>query len=110
MECAGISGFLGSIMDFYEKADAEGSAFRQFVAIWWQRHGGSEVAVSELWPLVSEADINLPIGDGNEKSQRTRLGILLSRNRDRQFDGLRIREGEGRQGAKTWKLVESDRR
>jgi hypothetical protein len=110
MECAGISGFLGNIMDFYEKADTEGAIFRQFVCAWWQRYGGSEVAVSELWELVSKADITLPIGDGNERSQRTRLGILLSRNRDRQFDGLRITEGEGRQGAKTWKLVESVRR
>lgn len=108
--CAGISGFLGNIIEFYEKADAEGATFRQFVGIWWQRHGGSEVAVSELWTLVSEADIPLPIGDGNERSQRTRLGILLSKNRDRQFDGLRITEGEGRKGANTWKLVESDRR
>lgn len=108
MECAGISGFLGNILDFYEKADTEGEILRQFVFAWWQRYGASEVAVSELWELVSKADITLPIGDGNERSQRTRLGILLSRNRDRQFNGLRITEGEGRQGGKTWKLVESD--
>jgi hypothetical protein len=110
LECAGISGFLANLSDFYEKADAEGDMFRQFVRSWWQRHGGAEVAVSELWGLVSSGDFALQIGDGNEKSQRTRLGILLSRSRDRQFDRLRITEGGGRQGAKTWKLIESDRR
>ena len=64
-----------------------------------------EVGVSELWDLISTLDEPLELGQGNEKSQKTRLGKLLVKMRDRQFDNMRIVQAGERQRAKLWRLL-----
>lgn len=108
LDTAGIPGFLGNLEDFYEQSDAEGAAWRSFVARWWERHEGAEVGVSDLWQLVAPADgdpLDLGLGDGSERSQKTRLGKLLAEVRDRQFDGRRIVSAGTKKRAQLWRLV-----
>ena len=104
LQYAGIHGFLSNMPEFYETSDAEGAALRRFVELWWETHADSEVAVANLWNMASTAEIEISLGDGNERSQKTRLGILVAGLRDRQFRGLRVVAGPRKQGARTWKL------
>ena len=107
LHVAGIEGFLNNLNEFYEESDAEGSIWRGFVAVWWDRFENREVGVSELWDLISDLDEPLDLGQGNEKSQKTRLGKLLVSMRDRQFDNLRIVKAGERQRAKIWRLLDT---
>lgn len=103
-----VPGFLGNLEDFYEQSDAEGATWRAFVSQWWKRHEGAEVGVSDLWQVVAPVDgdpLDLGLGDGSERSQKTRLGKLLGEIRDRQYDGLRVERAGERKGAHLWRLV-----
>jgi len=108
LEVAGIGGFLGNLDELYEESDTEGAEWRTFVAAWWERHRDQELGVSDLWPLVAPDDgdpLDLGLGDGTERSQKTRLGKLLVKMRDRQFDNMRIVQAGERQRAKLWRLL-----
>jgi len=107
LQVAGIEGFLNNLSEFYEESDAEGSIWRAVVSAWWDRFEDREVGVSILWDLISDLDEPLDLGQGNEKSQKTRLGKLLVRMRDRQFDNLRIVKAGERQRAKMWRLLDT---
>jgi hypothetical protein len=106
----GISGFLGNLSDFYEEADAEGAEIRSIVAEWWNQHKDNTVGVSELFTIASAPDSTLPLGTGGEQSQRTKLGRLLSRLKDRRYslhDGITvcIRKAGTVSRAARWQLV-----
>jgi hypothetical protein len=111
LDVVGIRGFLGNLDDFYEKSDAEGAVWRQFVASWWIDHGERAVAVAGLWPRATDAGLDL--GDKSDHSKKIRLGILLSAKRDSTFSikigdeegKLRIELGGSEHGANLWKLV-----
>lgn len=108
LDVAKIPGFLANREDFYEQSDAEGAAWRAFVAAWWEQYGDREVGVSDLWRLLNPEKgdpIDLAVGDGAERSQRTRLGKMLRAMRDRQFDGLRIMAAGTRMRAQLWRLI-----
>jgi hypothetical protein len=108
-EVAGIPGFLGNAEEFYESSDVEAAVWRSLVNAWWDKHHDAEVGVSELWEMVSPENgdgIDLDLGKGNEKSQRTRLGVLLREQRDRHYGRLRIAAGGKRKGAQQWRLLE----
>jgi len=83
---AGIPGFLTNLEEFYEDTDTEGAMWRNFVQTWWMSHGESEVGTAELFSLAVHVDPPLELGDGSEKSQRTRLGKALKFMRDRHFN------------------------
>jgi len=85
LEVAGVEGFLGNIDEMMEAADAEGAVWRGFVWSWWDRFGTEEVGVGDLFQLASASETPLSLGDGGERSQRTRLGRALGRMRDRTF-------------------------
>lgn len=101
---AGVPGFLNNSEAFYEASDAEAAAWRAFVAAWWDTFADREVAVADLFPVASEV-LGLPLGDGSEKSQRTRLGLLLTQARDRIYDGIRITFAGERRRASLWRLT-----
>ena len=92
LEVAGIDGFLGNLREFYAASDLERSALQAFLGRWWERHRSRTVGVASLLELALEAEPPLDIGDRGERSQRTRLGLLVSKARDRQF---RIVSGTG---------------
>lgn len=92
-----------------EASDAEGAVWRGFVSVWWDRFGTAEVGAGDLYELALTAEPPLPLGPGNDRSQRTRLGRALGRMRDRVFDidGVKIRIqvlGVSHQ-AKRWQLT-----
>jgi hypothetical protein len=111
VETAGFTAFLTNLEALYEESDAEGAALRAFVALWWEKYGTDEVGVSELYSFVNPADgepLDIDLGNGKtERSQKTRLGLLLKQNRDRQFDGKRLVRVGAQQGATKWRLVDT---
>ena len=82
-----IDGFLSNLEDFYNASDTEGEMIRSFLAAWWDKYEDRAVGVSELFTLCNEEPLDL--GDGNERSQKTRLGKRLPELRDRHY-GLNL--------------------
>ena len=109
LEAAGVPGFLANLDEMYEAADAEGAVWRAFVAAWWERHGTAEVGTAELHELAIACEPPLPLGDGGERSQRTRLGRALGQMRDRVFAigevTVRVTAVGIRHQAQRWRLV-----
>jgi hypothetical protein len=93
LEVIGISGFLDNRTRFYDRADSETDAWRAFVGAWFDKYGETNVGVSDLWSLVdhSNGDDAEPIeppadlGQGTDRSQRSRLGKALAQQVDRMF-------------------------
>jgi hypothetical protein len=100
-----IAGFLGNMENFYEVSDMEGSILGALVASWWDSFKDNEVGVSDLFGLIVTKEIPLDLGDGSERSQKTRLGKQLSQLRDRQIGKYRIVTGRVEQRAQQWKLT-----
>jgi hypothetical protein len=91
LDVAGVPGFLGNADDFYATSDAEGEAWRELVALWWERSGTAPMRVADLNALCAERELFEDLrGDGTERSQQTKLGKALQASRDRVFNGLRI--------------------
>jgi hypothetical protein len=107
LEAAGVPGFLDNAEDFYEASDAEGTAWRTLVAAWHEKHGENKVTSAELSKLVMDdgASIALDLGKGSERSQRTTFGMLLGRQRDRQYGEFRIIDAGKKKGAAMFRLV-----
>ncbi len=113
LDAAGIAGFLGNLADFYDKVDVQGAIWRTLVAAWWERFGGESVGVSDLFALVARLDMGLDLGTGKERSQRTRLGLLLNEQRDRRYQVeisgemlvLQIARAGTKQRANQWRLI-----
>ncbi len=104
LKTAGIPGFLGNLTDFYDTSDSEGIVWRAFVMAWQEKFGEKGVGVAQLWELNEQLEDPVDLGDGKEKSQKTKLGKILVNMRDRQYDGLRITLAGTTQGAKRWRL------
>lgn len=99
-----IPGFLENDRELYEAADTETAAWRAFVETWFSQSGEETVAVSSLYDLWRSQDFDINLGDGSERSQRTRLGKALGTMRDRQFGAYRIVDRGTKQGARFWAL------
>jgi hypothetical protein len=91
-----------------EASDGEGSVWRNFVSVWWDRFGTAEVGTSDLYELALILEPPLPLGSGNDRAQRTRLGKAVARMRDRIFRVRQITVQIGvcgtYQGAQRWCL------
>ena len=108
VENAGFEGFLGNLDELYEQSDAEGAALRAFVAAWWDKYQSNEVTVAQLYQIVDDQEdpIDLDLGRGkSDQSRKVRLGILLKKNRDRQFGELRLTKAGQKDRATKWKLT-----
>ena len=102
---AEIPGFLQNRADVYEQSDAEGRVWAQLFTLWWKKVQGNPAGVADIWPLVGGDDpIALPLGNGNDRSQKTRLGLLLRDRRGRQFGDYRLVAEGQKQGAQRWRL------
>jgi hypothetical protein len=106
---AGVPGFLANVDEMLEAADAEGAIWRAFVGRWWESHHASPIGVGDLYKVAILTEPPIPLGDGNERSQKTRLGKALGRMRDRIFHvgttPLRIASAGIRHQAQQWQLV-----
>jgi hypothetical protein len=111
LEVAGIPSFLSNAKEFYEAADLEGAAVRDFVTRWWAKFGSEPTSVGKLFPLTTEEDSLLALEGRDEHAKKTKLGQLLARCRDRRYDlsdGVTVsitKETGKRQGAAAWRLV-----
>jgi hypothetical protein len=85
LDVAGIPGFLGNLRQFYAASDFERATWQAFLAAWWVRFGSGSVGVADLFDLALASEPSLELGDKGERSQRTRLGKLISGVRDRRF-------------------------
>jgi len=101
---AGITGFLDNLDAFYEAANLEGAAWRQFVALWAEAHGSNKVGVGDLFTLALDVE-GLDFGKGGDRSQRTSFGAQLTKQRDRIYDGYRITLAGEYRKAKQWRLL-----
>lgn len=91
LAAAGIDGFLNDVLEVYETSDAEGAEWREFTAAWYQDFGSSVSHSRELFALCQRLDLlGQVLGDGNEKSRQTRLGLGLSSKVDCVFGQLQI--------------------
>ena len=73
-----------------------------FISVWWDRHGPQPVGTAELFDLAATCDPALPLGEGSERSQRTKLGMIVFRLRDRVFpEGI---------PARAWPVIVTDTR
>lgn len=113
LDVADIPGFLQNINEFYDESDADGQAWRAFVAAWWDQFATKEKTVADLFPVATNGDL-LDLGTKGEQSQKIRLGKKLAENRDRVLtvdidDGertLRIERGKEIKRARLWRLTE----
>ncbi len=109
LDVAGVPGFLGNVDEMLEAADAEGAIWRGFVARWWENSNSTAVGVGDLYKIAILCEPPMQLGDGNERSQKTRLGKSLGRMRDRIFHvesaALRIASAGIRHQAQQWQLI-----
>jgi len=82
----GIPGFLQNLNNIFDESDDEGSETRAFISAWYEKYGDTTVGVSQLFDIANDDDSTLPLGSGQERSQKTRLGKLLLKLRDRRYD------------------------
>lgn len=85
LDHAGIEGFLANRDELTDAADTELVPLRAFTAAWWDLYGEQPVRADQLFDLIEKEDLDLPLGDGNERSQKSKLGRLLKRNHGRTF-------------------------
>lgn len=108
LEVAGVDGFLSNLDEMMEASDAEGNAWSAFIGAWWDRFGTTFVGTGDLFEIALGLEPALPLGAGNDKSQRTRMGKALSSMRDRVFRvgslSVRLSSGGKYQGAGRWRL------
>ena len=106
---AGVDGFLGNLESLYEDADAENAAHEALVSRWWAHHSCKPIGAAEVYLMVVDPDggdpIDIDLGRGSERSQRTTLGKRLLKLRNRHIGGYRIVKTGTRQGAQLWRLV-----
>lgn len=104
LEYAGITGFLANADELYEQADQQGSVLRSFIQAWETKHAESIVTTSVLVEVANGVD-GLDLGNGNDRSQLTRLGTFLTRNRDRAVAGYYVRKlRRSSAGTQQWQL------
>ena len=110
LEVAGVPGFLANLDEFYEASDAEGDVWRALIGRWRERFGGQATTAGKLIELVNSSTtdmepLDLRLGDGNDRSQRTRFGTLIRQKRDQVIAGYRVEAAGTLQGAALWRLV-----
>ena len=100
MEVAGIDGFLDNVYQLRDVPDTGSVAWGLFTEQWRRKYKGDPVTAADLYSVSDDLDL----GEGLERSRRTRMEKALSKMRDRVFDGYAIRTTGTYQGAQRWKL------
>ncbi len=92
----GVPGFMENLDKMYADADADGEAWREFTAAWWDEFQDAPHRVNELNALCDKLDLMTAVrGEGTERAQQVRLGKALMGSRDRVYDDLRITRQQG---------------
>lgn len=108
LEVAGVPGFLDNLDDLYARTNAERNAWTELVMAWVAAFGREPKRVSELNELCERRELlTSQRGDGNERSQQSRLGRALATARDRVYAGWRVTlvEDQGRHKGRMYALA-----
>lgn len=110
LETAGFRDFLANRKELYLNANNEDQDWREFLPIWWQTYEGKWVGVRELFPIVVQSDALCGVlGDGRERSAKTRLGKALRGLKDRQIMGYRVEaDTDAHSHRAIYRLIEVD--
>ena len=80
--------------DLYRNADRTGDEWREVIERWGERHGTARVVASRIIMIANEFGlVQGTIGDGGERSQATRFGAALARQRGRIYGRWRVGAG-----------------
>lgn len=91
LENSGIPGFLGNLTEIYENAISDDGGWQEFVKIWFEKFDERPQSIANLCNLAKEEKLLLSVlGNGNERSQDSRFGRALTKNKDRIFNNLQI--------------------
>lgn len=106
LEVAGVEGFLANTEELYTQADPEAAEWQGLGEVWFERHGETPIRTSEVLALATAngllADV---LGDGNEKSQTSKLGRALNARRDGHLKGYVLEIGrDAKSHAATYRL------
>lgn len=85
LAAAGIGGFLANLKTFYEAVSVEDDALKSFCSAWYEAVGDGDVKTSEVLAYALQAE-GLDLGDGNQRSQLTKLGGYLKKNLDKRLE------------------------
>ena len=92
LEVAGIEGFLDGREYLYEHSDKETAEWKAACEVWWRHYESRPISPKDLFEVCKENQLLLDIWGGrSDQSGLTRLGIQLSKNRDRVFENFVIR-------------------
>ena len=108
LEVAGVPSFLDNLDELYQRTNAERAAWSELAMAWIAAFGSEAKRVSEINELCERRELmTSQRGDGNERSQQSRLGRLLAAARDRVYCGLRLTlvEDQGRHKGRMYALV-----
>jgi hypothetical protein len=113
LDGCGIPGFLTNLDALYDRADAEGAAWRALIATWWSEHRIEPQTAGELYPLVAQAEADMLISGKDEIGRKKSFGRALARIQDRVFsvdlEGdfmcFQVSEAGSRHKVKLWCLV-----
>jgi hypothetical protein len=84
LDVAGVPGFLANLDQVYAEAEGEVTGWDDFLPIWWGRHRSTQQTVEAIWRLSREHHKLIDIrGGGTDRSEQTRIGLALSKIRDR---------------------------
>lgn len=84
LSAAGIDGFMANRDAGYKQSGADAAEWRAFFEAWWTRHRDGSLGVKDLVELATkEGLLDDVLGDGGDRSQRTRLGKALGKRVDR---------------------------
>lgn len=92
LEGIGVPGFLENRDTLRAKVDKEATAWHGFTEAWHEEHGEKQVGTGDLLKLAGEW-FPEKLGDGGDRSQRSKLGRLLIANVDRVYGGRKLTNG-----------------
>jgi len=106
MDVIEVPGFMANADQLLDHANDDQAKWTAFVQRWWQQFGGQAVGAATLFPMILDHSLlEGVLGDGNEASQRTKLGRALGRQRDARYGGRRIvAAGTAPNGATRYRL------
>ena len=91
LDTARVPGFLDNLEELYAAADRESEDWRELTQLWWQGFHATPVGISELLALCWQHDLLFDvIGNGNARSQSSRLGRALNRSEHMVFGNMRV--------------------
>ena len=104
LEFCGVPGFLDNATELFDETDHEGGAWRALTEEWYEQLSTTVVGTGQVFELAKEID-GIDLGNGSERSQRTKFGTSLSRQRDTIHGVYQILSAGTRKRTAVYKLV-----